>query len=168
MSQLLLNKRFRFLTTLVALITIVGTQFQMNVALPNVEAKQTDQLENANRSANLASLGGSGKLDATTAAAKAERQYLTFPNGKVPKDWRATAAEYIDKHVPVGQDFGQADKRGVQVPGLMLPDANSADAPNGATLQGNAAAATPSAVKPVSNVDWTSLGPAPVDGNAQQ
>jgi hypothetical protein len=70
---------------------------------------------------------------------------LAYPAGKIPPGWRKKAKEHVKNRVADGKDFKNGGKQ------------QTAVSPNGIS---------PMSVQPIDAVNWTSMGPAPIDNNA--
>ena len=84
---------------------------------------------------------------------------LAYPTGKIPPGWREKAAAHIKTKVPKGRNFQNG------APEAAAPVQGDYGAGTTDTIA-QTSAVQPDAVVAVDSVNWTAMGPAPIDNNA--
>src|SRR5919199_5592715 len=159
MRRMLTGKRAYLLSAVVALAALLAGLLASVV--PNVERIASSWEREHERDAWLRAVPEGGSVnESEDIQERAQLAYnrLAYPTGKIPPGWRKKAKEQVTKNVPNGKDFKSGGKQ-----------QTSAATSSSITSQTSAATSSsisPQSVQPVDSVNWTSMGPAPIDNNA--
>src|SRR5919199_4615418 len=147
MRRMLTGKRAYLLSAVVALAALLAGLFASVV--PNVERIASSWEREHEREAWLRAVPEGGSVnESEDIQERAQLAYnrLAYPTGKIPPGWRNKAKEHVKKNVVDGKDFKNAGKQ-----------QTAAASPNTLSIE---------STQPVDGVNWTSMGPAPIDNNA--